>query len=313
MPKPLVHILMATYNGEKYIKQQIDSIIAQSHQEFVLYINDDNSSDATFDIASEYAQKEPNKIIVTRNKVNSGSAKRNFFGMLATHKHDYLMLCDQDDVWLPDKISKTMIKMKELENLHGVNMPILVHTDLCVVNQDLQLINSSHKQAMGLDFTRIALQQVLIQNVVTGNTVMYNRSLSELIGCEPEYFIMHDWWLKLIASSFGKIGSLGESQTVLYRQHGKNEVGAKDIHKLSYKVNRLIKGGSIKEAIRTTCPQASCFLEIYKCKLAAEQIALIENYCIIPKLGKLSRWRTLSSMGALKSGVIRNIAYLIFI
>jgi len=311
-PAPPLTILMAAYNGEKYISRQIESILTQTHQNYTLHISDDASTDNTYKIATQYATQNPGKITTTQNPENTGSAKHNFINMMINQKNDYVMLSDQDDIWLPEKITKTMTKMKSMEAEHGTNTPILVHTDLKVVNENLKTINPSYKQAMNSDYTRTALNQVLIQNTVTGCTVMYNRALSELITQKPDYCVMHDWWLKLTASAFGKIGHI-EEQTILYRQHSKNEVGAKDVRKLSYKLNRLMNGGSVKEAIRITYPQAVSFLETYKHKLTEEQRKTIEKYCTVPKLGKLARCRTLLSMGALKSGISRNIAYFIFV
>ena len=176
----MISIIMAVYNGERYLSEQIDSILAQSHSEFSLHIRDDASSDNTWDILTKYEQRYPDKIKISRRDRdnNSGSAKHNFLGMMVNIKDDYIMLCDQDDVWLPDKIKKTFEKMKEMEGKYGTETPIMVHTDLQVVDQDLKILNPSYKQAMNSNFNRTDFHQVLIQNILTGCTAMYNRSLS---------------------------------------------------------------------------------------------------------------------------------------
>jgi len=303
---------MATYNGEKYVSEQVDSLLSQTFSDFSLYVQDDASSDGTWDILTTYAEQYPEKIKVSRNRVNSGSAKHNFLEMMCRMQDNYLMLCDQDDVWLPDKIERTLTKMKEMEKEHGTETPILIHSDLTVVDKQLQLINPSYRQAMNSNYNRTALHQVLIQNCITGCTAMYNRSLSALLNRIPVYCIMHDWWLELVAAAFGKIGHI-DDQTVLYRQHGKNSIGAKDVRSLSYKVSRLINGKEVRDAIYITYPQAESFLIAYQERLSEDQRETIRNYCGIPKLGKLSRWRRTCELKAFKNGLSRNIAYFIFI
>lgn len=303
---------MATFNGEKYIRQQLDSLFDQTMTDFIIHIQDDASTDNTWEILLEYKQKHPEKIRLNRRLINTGSAKYNFLGLMSAIQDKYVMLCDQDDVWFPTKIEKTLAKMNDLERLWGKDSPLLVFTDLQVVDETLTVINKSFREAMDSDFTRTDFAQVLIQNLITGCTVMYNRSLACLLDISPKYCVMHDWWLMLVASAFGKIGHIDE-QTISYRQHGKNEIGAKDVRKLSYKFNRLLKGGSIREAIRLTYPQAKCFLSLYDNKLTDSQKDILLKYCSIPDLGKMKRWITIYELKALKSGLFRNIAYFIFV
>jgi len=260
---------------------------------------------------SVYADKYPDKFVITQRKKNSGSAKHNFMDIIIKNKSAYVMLCDQDDVWLPDKIEKTLSQMKKMEQMYP-NTPILVRTDLCVVNNDLDVINPSYKKAMHSNFGRTELRHVLIQNTFAGCTAMYNKVLADLIIDEPDYCIMHDWWIELVASAFGKLCHIDEP-TALYRQHDKNEIGAKDVRKLSYKIDRVIHYKEVKEAIRITYKQAESFLKIYKDKLQKNQIVLLERYCMMPTLSKLSRWKTICSLGTYKNGLSRNIAYFLFV
>ena len=312
MKKVLIAILMATYNGEKYISAQIESLLKQTFSEFVLWVSDDCSTDSTWEILTTYAEQYPDKIKITQRKQNSGSAKYNFLEMMIDIKNDYVMLCDQDDVWLPDKIEKTLVKMEEMEERFGSDVPILVHTDLRVVDNNLEMITPSFRWAMHSDFNRIAFHQVLIQNTVTGCTVMYNQALAGVLDCEPLYCVMHDWWLQLVAAAFGKIGHLDES-TVLYRQHGNNAVGAKNVRKWSYRINRFIHGNEVKEAINVTYLQAKSFLQAYYEQLNESQRKTVEKYCAIPTKWKLGKWYAACELKAFKNGLSRNIAYFWFI
>ena len=309
----MISILMATYNGQAFIAEQIESILNQSCQSYVLYINDDASTDDTFDIVKRFAAEFPDKIIATKNSVNSGNAKHNFIDMMIRIKDDYVMLCDQDDIWLPDKIRITFDRIQELESEFGTDAPILVHTDLRVVSQDIDcIISLSFREAMNSDFSRTKLRDQIVQNTLTGCTVMYNRSMASLIIKKPNFMVMHDWWLMLIASAFGRIDSLNK-QTVLYRQHDKNSIGAYDTRTLSYKLNKLRRYEDIKRALAETYLQSQSLLDMYRDKLDAEQVKLLETYCQIPDMPKFKRWQTIWQLGTFKNGLSRKIAQFIFI
>jgi len=304
---------MATYNGQKYVAEQIESILMQSHQNFKLHINDDASTDNTLDILQKYASQHSNKIMVTQNSVNSRSAKYNFINMMIGAEDDYVMLCDQDDVWLPNKIERTLSKMEEMELKYGTETPLLVHTDLVVVGEDIgQIISPSYRQAMNSDYGRVQLRDQIIQNTLTGCTAMYNRSLAKFVNAKPDFLVMHDWWLMLVASAFGKIGSLDE-QTTLYRQHGNNSIGAYDVRTVSYCVSKLRRYTEIKTALDETYLQAQSLLSMYRNRLSDDQVELLEEYCRIPSMSKTKRIQTIFRLGTLKNGILRRIANIIFV
>lgn len=298
---------MATYNGEKYICQQIDSILSQTIQDFILIVQDDHSTDDTFYLLQSYEKLYPQKIIVTQSLVNSGNAKYNFIELMIKYKYDYMMLCDQDDVWKPNKIELTLRKIQEMERTYGAQTPLLVHTDLEVVDENLQTISPSFRQAMNADYNRTALHQLIIQNILTGCTALYNKALAEYLTIIPSYMVMHDWWLILVASAFGYIGHINDT-TILYRQHKNNSIGAKDVRTLSYKLNRLFHWSEMKQAIAQTYPQAQSFLEVYNDLLSPHHQVFLQEYCKIPTLNKLERIRTIARLNVLKHGIARKIA-----
>ena len=308
----MITILLAAYNGEKYISDQIDSLLSQTVQDFRLHICDDKSTDETFAIATEYAKKHPGKIFAAQNEENTGAAKLNFIKMMTEHRDDYMMLCDQDDIWLPDKIKTTLAKMQELETRHGTETPLLVHTDLRVVDEKLDTISPSFKLAMNADYKKTRLRNQVIQNTLTGCTAMYNRALAELITETPPYMVEHDWWLMLVASAFGKIDTVYE-QTILYRQHDRNQIGAKDVRTLKYKINKLLKYEEVKKAIDITYLQAQSLIDVFKNKLSSEQNKLLVEYCDVPNHIKPVRWIKIVNLGVLKNGFSRKIAHFIFV
>lgn len=221
----MVDILLGSYNGEKYIAEQIESIINQEYTEWNLFIRDDGSNDRTIEIIESYIVKFPQKIHLIKDNKNNLGTKLNFNELIKYSKNKYCMFCDQDDVWLPNKIKITLQKMLETENESDKDIPILIHTDLKVVDEKLNIINSSIWNYMKLDPRRNSLNRILVKTTVTGCTVMINSKLRDLIGEIPKDCVMHDYWVTLIAASCGKIDFLNES-TILYRQHGNNQVGS---------------------------------------------------------------------------------------
>jgi len=300
----MVSILLATYNGEKYISEHIDSILSQTCQDFRLYICDDRSIDKTFAIVTEYASKHPDKITVKQNDVNTGSAKMNFLQMMIEYKDDYLMLSDQDDVWVPEKIEKSLAKIRDMEEEFGKGTPILVHTDLTVVNDDLSVIMPSYEKMSNKDFSVTSLNFAVTMNNVGGCTAIYNRALAEYFKAVPEFFVIHDWWLSLTAAVFGKIGTVSEP-TVLYRQHGDNEKGAKKVLSPKYIYYVLTHIKTMAAMIDDSYKQAGAFLKLYNDKLTNENKELLSAYASIPSLSKMSRLKTVSKYKTYMYGFTR--------
>jgi len=235
-----VYILLATYNGEKYLFEQLESIICQTYTNWQLIVHDDNSRDNTVSIIKRYEKEYPNKIIFLDDNVSCGGAKENFTYLLNSidDNFDYVMFCDQDDIWLDNKIEVTLQKMIEVENNH-INKPILIHTDLKVVDEKLNIISDSMFKYQKLNIIyQNSIYDLAIQNIITGCTMMINAKLAFLSKYIPQDAVMHDWWISLITlKNQGKIAFLKES-TILYRQHSSNEVGSKKIN-IFYYIKRL--------------------------------------------------------------------------
>ncbi|MGN0838537.1 MAG: glycosyltransferase family 2 protein [Pyramidobacter sp.] len=308
----MITILMAVWNGEKYLAAQLDSLFSQTVQDFCLYVSDDGSSDGTMDILEQYRCRHPDRMFVCRNATGRHGAMRNFFSLMTVRRDDYLMLCDQDDVWLPRKIELTLAKMRGMEQQYGKSVPLLVHTDLKIADRNLNVLCSSYRAALNANYSRTALKDALIQNIITGCAAMYNRALADLITEEPARARMHDWWLMLIAAAFGAIGHVDEP-LILYRQHGNNSIGAEDMRTLSYKLRRLFNGGEVKKAIDITYPQAQSFLDIYRDRLSPQQTKLLEQYIEIPSLPKWKRVQRIYQLGTYKNSLARQIGHILFI
>lgn len=306
----MIDILLAAYNGERYISEQIESIINQTYTDWILYIKDDCSTDRTVDIVREYEKKYSEKIKVIVSDKPSGSAKDNFFSMLKYSKNNYIMTCDQDDVWLPDKIEVTYNKMRETER-ENKERPILVHTDLKVVDENLNITSESLFRLQNMNSFRDKINNLLVQNIVTGCTVMVNRNLLNYIVEIPKNAVMHDWWMALVASSFGKIVFVNLS-TVLYRQHGNNSVGAKNTESVSYILRTLRNVYGIKVSLYDTYVQAEEFLATMDKCLDKIDYFLISKYVQVHKVNKVKRVGILLKYKFLKNSYVRILGQLLF-
>ena len=296
----MVTVLLAVYNGERYLKQQLESVLNQTVTDIKILVRDDGSSDASPKIIDEYCQKYPKKVFKLVGTPTK-SAKQNFAELLKCADGDYVMFCDQDDVWLPQKIEKTLALMKSAEK---DNTPVLVHTDLKVVDADLNVISNSFFDFQKLLKKDITLPELLVQNYVTGCTVMVNRALVSKCGEIPKRCIMHDWWLALVAILFGKLVCL-EEPTMLYRQHSDNQVGAKASYGMAYIKRKLSTLGEVRENYNATYIQAEALLECYGEQLNDNQKEILQEYCKMQNMKKLKKIRTMQKYGFKKCTRLR--------
>lgn len=313
MKNKKVAILMATYNGEKYIVEQIESILKQTYQDFVLFIRDDNSSDSTKIKIKEYIEKYPNKIIEVRDENIAKGAYKNFMLLLEyvynLKKFDLFMFSDQDDVWLDNKVEDTINEYNKIENKE---QPILIHTDLNVVDAELNLISESFYKYCNLKGKYNKFNNYLIQNNVVGCTTLINGNLAEKVKFDTNNIRMHDWYFALIASAFGKIVFIDKA-TIKYRQHGSNVLGAKRVRGIKGVYNKLIKNNTIKADLGKIFMQAESFKNNYYDILNEDNKRLISEFCKISKTNKINKIKIIIKNKFYKQGKIRVIGQLIYI
>ncbi len=267
-----VIILMGTYNGERFIAEQLDSILAQTYQNWELIIRDDQSKDQTIVIIQEYMRKD-SRIKLIQGFSNVGQV-RNFEELLKeeTGKH-YVMFSDQDDVWKKNKIEKTLITMLNTEQ-NNPNVPVLVYTDKTFVNQNLKPMGIPDKDL------KHDLFSILCQNPVYGCTAMLNWQLKELIIPFPEYVVCHDYWSALVASSKGVVVHI-RYESIYYRQHDGNVTGGVNNFSLKAKIKNWKKtNNNIKKAI----------IQNYMyCKTISENNCIAQKYNRIMEKTRLYR------------------------
>jgi glycosyltransferase involved in cell wall biosynthesis len=275
----LVEILLATYNGERFLRAQIDSILAQDYPNLRVLARDDGSTDQTVPILHEYAQRYPDRFRLMPPSPSTRSAQGNFLLLLQASTADFVCLSDQDDVWLPGKISQTKYAMDHLEARWGASVPLLVFSDLHIVDDQLRTLHPSFWAHKKIDPERIhRLPPLLVQNVVTGSTAMLNRRLVELSLRMPPEAMMHDHWIALLASTFGRSAIL-KNQTVLYRQHDRNVLGAgQNTRSLSDLRQRLRRSNTRETEWEKSQQQAEAFLRMHGAQLSASDRRLLQLF-----------------------------------
>ncbi len=234
-----IAILMATYNGEHYIKEQLDSLSRQTCKDWHLYIHDDGSTDTTPTIIKAFAEQNP-KVTIMEYESQHG-AKDNFLSLLQRVKADYYMFSDQDDVWHESKIDLSWKAMQQQESEHP-GKPIIVYTDLFVTDAALNIKEKSFWKASGIHPSLLTkFQHLAAATPITGSTMLFNQAAKETVVFPATHATMHDAWIT--ACVLRKGGTIHPIPTplVYYRQHEANVIGAEDTSKftLSYRLRHF--------------------------------------------------------------------------
>ncbi|GIP39960.1 hypothetical protein J31TS4_32400 [Paenibacillus sp. J31TS4] len=216
-----IDILLATYNGSKYIVELIESILSQSYANYKLIICDDASTDGTYDLLTRYAIQD-DRIELHKNNVNLGVV-RNFEKLMKLSDAKYFMLCDQDDVWHKDKV------LKSLEQIVATNS-LLVYTDLKIITSREESISYWKREGIK-PLSGSPFKTLLVQNVITGCTIIADKRIINFAIPIPSKFCLHDQWLGIVASVYGSISYLEET-LIDYRQHEGNVIGSKGYYKV---------------------------------------------------------------------------------
>ncbi len=218
--KTEVAILLATYNGERFLQEQLTSIFAQSYQDFTLYVADDASSDTTVEIVRKFQEKYPQRIHYTINDRRVGFVK-NFENLLEKTKEKYIFFCDQDDIWLPSKIEAELKAMKEAEQKFP-NRPIMVHSDLSMIDENGVNVSNSYFSFRGYTLKMHKdLGHILGPCGVIGNTMLINQHLRSRVLPFPSTLDAHDYWIAVVNELFGIRVTLN-TPLVAYRIHQTN-------------------------------------------------------------------------------------------
>jgi len=303
--------VLATFNGADFLKEQIDSLIAQTETQWTLLIHDDGSSDDTVRIINDYSQNDERIQVLVHAGDSSPSALVNFSTLLANvfeQGAEYVFFCDQDDVWDADKLT---VMLEHLRHLEGTEThPCLIHHDLEVVNESLETIAGSFIRLMQLQPSDEHKPQRLIsRNEVTGCAMACNRALLEIALPISGQAVMHDWWLALCAGYFGRLAFVPD-KLLKYRQHGENAIGAKSFWYALNPFTNWVAGWhrGDKDFVKSV-EQATAFRDtkIDRFDKGSEAFTALDLYCGLVTATRRQRLKTLRQCGLWRSHLVLNI------
>jgi glycosyltransferase involved in cell wall biosynthesis len=239
----MVAILMATYNGGRYLREQLDSIVGQTCRDWELFIRDDGSSDDTLEIIDEYASRNKNIHLITDN-LGSLRTRDQFLHLLKIVDADYYMFCDQDDKWHLDKVEKSLDKIREVE-ANNPGRPVLIGSDCHMCGSNLEVVNKSCWDHLRIEPRKFLNKNgIFVYPFITGASMILNKAARNIIPPIPEGMPknrpMYDWWVLIQVFKYGVV-ELIEEPTRFYRQHSNNVSGGLDKLDTSYwhKLERL--------------------------------------------------------------------------
>ncbi|MBI4573997.1 MAG: glycosyltransferase family 2 protein [candidate division NC10 bacterium] len=259
-------VLLSTYNGQAYLRPLMESVLAQDCQHLEVLVRDDGSNDDTVNLLREYAAANPNVQVIVGDQVG---VAQSYFELLqrSSAAADFLMLCDQDDVWRRDKVSRAVGCLAR----GGPETPALYCSRVAIVDEDLKLLGYSDLPRKGLSF-----RNALVQNVAMGCTITVNQAARRLLLREtPRHVCMHDWWFYLVVSAFGHL-VYDEDPAILYRRHAGNVFGIPlgTVETWRLKLHRFRRYGKLNPVVR----QAEEFNRIYGASLPEDHRLVLERF-----------------------------------
>jgi len=272
MTNPTITILMATYNGSKFFAAQIDSIIAQSYTNWELLIRDDGSSDDTVNLILA-AVKNDDRIKIITNPSKQPGACANFSSLLswakANRELDYIMFCDQDDIWLPGKITYSLHQLQQTE-MANQGKPCLVYGHLNMMDENGEPMKEIISMLAPPHFNNI-----IVQNPMFGCTMMFNKALAQLLPEIPPNAENHDYWVALVAVALGVYTIIPED-IILYRQHTNNVTsqGAGLLKRFNRYYNNEKQIKELAKKLVMLCN----FFEMYHLQLRAKDKNLLNDF-----------------------------------
>jgi len=271
-----VFVAMATYNGERYLSEQLESILSQTIKPAQIVVSDDRSTDKTPDILKEYSKSGLIKFSVNENKQGVISNFKNAVSLI--DGSGYIALSDQDDIWVPEKLQ---VLWERLSAIDDGQTPAMVYSDLTVVDRNGRALNPSFWNELGQDGYRHCLQTLLYGNFVTGCTILMNKQMAELLKTTPLDVPMHDAWLALIAFSFGRV-DVEPKPLVHYRKH-ENNVAHNEGYRKPSRAQRwgrhiysIISGDN--EYLKPELRIAEEFYKLYRTKLDSDKQEMFERF-----------------------------------
>jgi glycosyltransferase involved in cell wall biosynthesis len=229
--------LLSTYNGAAYLREQMESLVAQTSQDWLIHASDDGSDDKTLDILQEYQRLlGPSRLHIHAGPRQGFAA--NFLSSIrrAREDADYFAFCDQDDLWEPDKLERGLAWAES----HPSGRPLLYCSRTRLIDATGQTIGFSPLFRRAPSFAN-----ALVQSIAGGNTMLFNSATAELLCRTPHQIpiISHDWWAYILVTGCGGCVKYDEHPAINYRQHGNNLIGSNSSVKDRFiRLQRMLKG-----------------------------------------------------------------------
>ena len=265
-----VQVLLATFNGARYLEAQLRSIFAQDWPEFSVVASDDGSSDETLRILKQYQRQQAGRMEILPAAEGRLGPMRNFERLMQATNASYVAFSDQDDIWDGDKLSRCMECLLSTERDVAPGTPLLVYTDLRIVSSSGVVLADSLWRQARVHPVDSNFNQMLAQNLVTGCTMVVNRALIDLSLPLPAEAIMHDYWMALLASAFGIAVAL-KGPSISYRQHGSNTIGAGGKLSLAERTRRIFADPELMNWLPQAAAQAAVFKKLFQSQLTLSQ------------------------------------------
>jgi len=304
-----IEILLATYNGERHLPSLLDSLLDQDYKDILITISDDGSSDNTKKIIKSYIDKYPGILRDIPDIKNRGSAQ-NFSYLLKNSKCEFMFFADQDDIWEKDKITLFVRRYRQLKKRVPANTPILLFSDMTLIDEDDNHLSDSYYDFCKKKPKKKRLKDLLIQNNMLGCTQGFNKTLAKLTSPIPENVVMHDWWIALVASAFGKISYI-DKKTIKYRQHMQNSIGARRPGLYNYK-QMLPWSDKTSYIHHVNCifEQVENLKKIYKYRLDPQKQLTIDNFLSIRNKNLFERAWIMSQNRFLRNNIHETLEFL---
>ncbi len=308
-----VEVLLATCNSADYLAELLDSLAAQTHDDFHLVVSDDLSTDGTLGLVEAAAPRLRHPVEIIRRDTPSGSASANFSSLMARSTGDYVFLADHDDIWLPEKIARGLAQMQAAEAEAGPGMPVMGHCNLSVANARGEVTAPSYWAFKSIvPEAGQQLNSALVAPTVTGCALYANRALLERALPVPEAAVMHDWWLNLVAICFGRV-IFDPEPLILYRVHGRNASRPKQVSVKAAFRQRRSRAGRFRHNLARRIAQGTALRDRYADALPAEMRRTLDRFAAIPGQNALARRVTLLRGRFFWPGLWRNLVSLGFI
>ncbi len=305
-------ILLTVFNGAPWLPAQLDSLRRQLDGDFRVLYQDDGSTDGSPALL-EATRQEDSRFIPGAEQGRHLGAAGNFLSLIRQSQADRVFLCDQDDIWEPDKVAALRRVIDETEQQLGAQVPLLAHSDCCLMDEAGQVLSPSFFRHQGWNPAALTLAPLLVQNNVTGCTLVMNAALRRLIAGHgvADRIFMHDWFIALTAAAFGQVVFLDLPLT-RYRQHGHNTIGASEQDQVTRGVQALSRQEKGKARIRLTYTHTEAFRQLYGNTLPMEAKKLISAYLATQQMPKLLRLLRVHQLGCVMQSPITRLGQLFF-